>query len=155
DKIRNGLLCRARALLEVADLFSNEASGREAIDVLDRMPADVVAETKENKRKRLGWAGRKLEEMAEASDIVGHRAVYGTLSLSVHGRLAGYDVQGARKENGALEMQFAPRPRARDVHALANFTRRFLHRAYWVVVTDWLGVAPPLKTSNPEEGRTW
>lgn len=142
---------RARTLLEVAGVFSDQPSGRAANEILARMPAAVVAQQRRYQRERRGWTGLTTRRMADEIAVEGHGPLYSVLSWQARGRIVGYEIVERRHDEERFELLFAERSTARDRQSLANFGRRLLHVVYAVMARDWLGRVPALATPNPED----
>ena len=143
------MLCRVRTLLEIEAIFAGQPSAAEATSILAKIAAPLVEQVRRYMGSPRLWSVLSLAQTAQALGITGHKTLYDYLALSAHGCYVGYHMTETAGRDDLRMLRFKSKATPRDKAALANFCRRFLHRAYGEIARDWLGEVPQVQTPNP------
>lgn len=145
DKMANAQLFETRMVIDFAEIYSDRPPPLGAI------PPDVLAGARRYKKDRKLWSGKTLTEMASVIGLVGHKTVYAVQSFIAHSRIGGLGIEKKVHPDDTVEWLYGGAANPRDVKAVANHTRRMLHKVYSVVTKDFYGMIPKLATTNPFE----
>jgi hypothetical protein len=141
-------------VLDTAAVFTdkNGTVPENAQKAIAAIPKDILEEATKNRRARLPWSGKSLADMAAAIEVSGHRTAYAIMSWPAHARFAGQGIERIQHPTGDVEWRFGTTATPHDFEAVANHTRRTMHRMYFAVTRDFYGVTLPLATRTPFSG---
>jgi hypothetical protein len=146
------LVFRAYSALKHIQLFTDQKTTVDLRALLKRMPehAVQVARRRFEEHPR-SWSGLTIRKMATAAKVTGYDTFYAFASAEAHVGTVGDRIQVMNAGDGTANIEIGIDIRPKELEAAANFARRALKHAFFMMWNVFDGPAVTLPVHDPDE----
>jgi hypothetical protein len=153
NREEEALIFRAYSAIKHLEFFPDQpATVSDLQGLLARMPQGAVREARRRSRERSrSWSGLSIRKMADLANVMGYDSFYAFASSEAHVGIVGDRVQVKDAGDGTATLELGIGLSPKELESGANFARRALKHAFFMLWNTLDGPAVNLPVHDPDE----